>query len=82
MRDQQPYMELLAQARFEREQRQAWEARVVRAARKNPDVAMDMLAERFNTTYAAISKVLGKRGIHQEPAAEKIRPWARVRRHA
>lgn len=47
-----------SQAEFEREQREAYLARVVKVAKDNPYLPLEALAERFGDTVPAMRKIL------------------------
>jgi hypothetical protein len=50
----------------EKEDRAARVARIVKAAKENPDLCIELLAERFGTSLGEVRHVLGQHGIRRE----------------
>jgi hypothetical protein len=69
------------QSEIERRSREAREQRICAAARKNPDIGLDLLGERFGVPWRSVANVLQRYRIRLERCDARIIPWGRVRRH-
>jgi hypothetical protein len=61
--DERAGQEMMAETRKRRDSRDMKESRIVHVARDNPDMTLELLAERFGETPRVIEYVLNKHGI-------------------
>lgn len=60
------------QARFEREQYEARVARILAAAKKDPDLTIDLLAERFNMSSKGMEALLRRHGLRRDHSSRIV----------